>query len=105
MPFDKRRAYIEFKNKNTVHIVTALKDKEFTLSGKGCTIDLINLSKTDVIYDSTSNFFAVFVYDKDRGLYRATVHMRSSEDNIEEIGCVDIHNNKQAYHGNVWASK
>ena len=105
MSFDKRRAYIDFKNKNTVHVVTALKDKEFSLSGNGCTIDLISLNKTDVMYDSVSNFFATFVYDKEHDLYRATVHMRSSEDNIEEIGYVDIYNNKQAYHGNVWMSE
>jgi|SRR3990167_3363863 len=105
MSFYKRRAYIEFKNKDTVYIVTALKDKEFSLSGNGCTIDLIGLNKTDVMYDNVSNFFAVFKYDKESKSYSATVHMRSSEDNIEEIGCVDIHNNKQAYHGNVWVSE
>jgi len=102
MPFDKRRAYIEFKNKNTVHIVTALKNKEFSLGVRGCIIDLVSLNKDICV---PSNFFVDFVYDKDCDSYKGTVFMRSSEDNLEKIGCVDIHNNKQAYHGNVWASK
>lgn len=104
MPFDKRKAYIEFFGKTTVFIVTPYRSKTFDLK-QGCTIDLISLKMDSTIYEEVSGFYAVFEYDDEQQHYDCSVHMRISEDEIDQVGECNIYDNKKVFHGSVWITK
>lgn len=102
--FEKRKAYIEFLGKACVRIVTPYREKTFDLT-EGCTIDLISLKLDNNIFKEISGFFASFIYDDEEQKWDCSVHMRISEDEVEEIGECDFKNNKQTFSGSVWVEK
>ena len=104
MPFEKRKAYIEFLGKTTVNVVTPYRNKTFDLK-EGCTMDLISFKLDDDIHKEVSGFYAVFEYDDEEECYNCSVHMRISEDEIDEIGVCNIRDNKKVYSGSVWIKK
>lgn len=104
MAFEKRKIYIEFLGRDVVNLVTPFRNKTFQLK-KACTIDLISFKVSTEIYEEISGFFATFEYNHETKHYSCSVHMRISEDSIDEIGDCDINNNKKIYTGAVWVEK
>lgn len=104
MPFDKRKAYIEFLSKKSVNIVTPYRSKMYELT-EGCTVDLISLKKENSIFEEVSGFYAVFEYDDENEEFTCSVHMRIADDQIDEIGSCSMAENKQVFSGSVWIER
>lgn len=98
--FMRRRAYVEFFEKNKCRITNQYQTKEFDLSTlpRNKVIDFPSLK---VVEEEESSFSADIERDEDRFSLAVYVVVREGGD-AEPVGAVSLKNNKQDFRAVVW---